>query len=118
MTASLISRSSIRRVSVRPVRCRRARRRQLFEGVLGIDALDRRHLCPGTVGLEAPGQYIVLELDLEDLRELILQGAVQNRDHGLDPAIEVTRHQVRRTQVVLGRSTVRTKSKDPRMLEE
>lgn len=72
----------------------RARRGQLLESLLRVDPLDGRDFFPGPAGLQPPGQHIVFELHVEDLRQPILQRVIEDGDHRLDAAIEVTRHQV------------------------
>ena len=74
---------------------------------------------PRAVGLEAPRQRVVGEVELEDLVEPRAQPAIGDAQHRFDPAVEVARHHVGRSDHVLGVvATGLAESEDPRVLEE
>src|SRR4029450_7862008 len=76
-----------------------------------------------SVGPHAPALQIVLEVRYHDLVEdLLVHGWVENRHHGLDTAVEVTRHHVGRADIDHGfairKAVAGTEAIDARMLEE
>src|SRR5690348_17135547 len=95
----------------------RAFERELLEALVRVKAAHRRHLVPRAVGTELPRQHVVRHRYVEDLLQLQAQLGIRHRDDRLDAPVEVARHQVRRTEVVLRPSAV-AEREDARVLEK
>src|SRR5712664_1628408 len=95
----------------------RAFQGQLLEALVSVESVFRRHLLPRAIGAQLPGEDVVGELDLEDLGEAGAQLQVGDRDHRLDPAVQVALHDVGGTEVVIGLGAA-AETEDARVLEE
>ena len=85
---------------------------------MGLDAGGGLYSSPSGVGIEGPGQTIVGELDIDDPLDVPLERRILDRHQRLDPSIEITGHEVGRTDVGDGTGTrSMTEVVDPRMLE-
>src|SRR4051794_32653152 len=65
----------------------RAQQGQLVDAPLGVDALDRRHLAPRTVGVELPRQHVVGQVQVERLLQALLVLGVLDGGDDLYPAV-------------------------------
>ena len=77
----------------------------------------------GAVGAQIPALRLILEIGDHDLvQHLLMHGRIVDRNQGLDAAVEVARHPVRRGDVDLGlrrrQSMTRAEADDAAMLEE
>src|SRR5258708_13048646 len=90
--------------------------RQLLEVFVRVEPVDGGNFLPGAVRTKAPGQDIVCEQYLEDLRQARRELGVGDRHHRLDAPVQVSLHHVRGPKVVLRFGA--TKREHPRMLEE
>src|SRR5687768_5180704 len=75
------------------------------------------------VGAQIPALRLVLEIGAHDLvLHLLMDGRIVDRHHGLDAAVEIARHPVRRRDVDLrlrrGQTVPVTEARDTAVLEE
>src|SRR5439155_8315011 len=72
---------------------------------------------PSAVWSELPCENVVGERDVEDLLQSVAQLGIGHRDDRLDATVEVARHEVGRSEVVL-RSPAVAEGENARVLEE
>src|SRR5437879_13396620 len=85
--------------------------------VVRVDSSGGRDVAPRSVGPELPRQDVVGERDVEDLLQPLAQLRIGDWDDRLDAPVEVSRHEVRRSEVVLGPASV-AEGEDTGVLEE
>src|SRR5262245_31778760 len=96
---------------------------EIFVGVEGFFARGRLYARGTAVRQELPALLVVLEISHHNLAEnLFVHGRIENRTKHLDPAVEVTRHHVRRGNIYcrlrVRQRVSRTKAIDAAVLEE